>query len=167
MWESVGLLFLYLISGYINKRKKDQKNREIESDPDWDIPEKEEGIDNLLLNLFNQKETLDVVEDESSNSVKNIDQAQVLNDEEVRSELIKNEPNPDEAEVITILNKEKKFEDKIYHSKLADRKELQLGNKWKKNKSIKSRFFNSPNSLKRAFILKEILDDPLALKKES
>ena len=115
MWESVGLLFLYLISGYINKRKKDQKNRIIESDPDWDIPKEEEGIDNLLLNPFSQKETLDVVEDESSNSVKNIDQAQVLNDEEVRSELIKNEPNPDEAEVITILNKEKKFEDKIYH----------------------------------------------------
>ena len=47
MWESVGLLFLYLISGYLNKRKKDQKNREIESDSDWDTPKKEEGIDNL------------------------------------------------------------------------------------------------------------------------
>ena len=37
--EWLGLLLLYLISGYMKKRHKDAKQREIESDPDWDPPQ--------------------------------------------------------------------------------------------------------------------------------
>ena len=167
MWESIGLLFLYLISGYLNKRKKDKKNREIESDPNWDIPEKEEGIDDLLLNLFNQNETSSAnVEFKSSDGVDVIDQAheEVSDDQLTSSE---EEISPDRVKPIINSNKEQNFEDKIYHSKLADRSELHLGNKWKRKKSIKKILFNSPNSLKRAFVLKEILDNPVALKKQS
>lgn len=164
MWESVGLLFLYLISGYLNKRKKDQKNREIESDPDWDTPKKEEGIDDLLLNLFNQKETLDTFEEQSIDSGQITDDFEVLN-KEVKNELIEKDLNLDKSETSIELNKKENFEDKIYHSDLADREELHLGNKWNKKKSLKKKFFSSSNSIKRAFVLKEILDKPIALKK--
>jgi len=164
MWESVGLLFLYLISGYLNKRKKDQKNREIESDPDWDTPKKEEGIDDLLLNLFNQKETLDTFEEQSIDSGQITDDFEVLN-KEVKNELIEEELNLDKSETSIELNKKENFEDKIYHSDLADRKELHLGNKWNNKKSLKKKLFRSSNSIKRAFVLKEILDKPIALKK--
>ena len=34
-------------------------------------------------------------------------------------------------------------------------------------KSIRMKLFGSPNSLKRAFVLKEILDDPVSLKKSN
>jgi hypothetical protein len=158
MWESLGLLLLYLVSGYLNKRKKDQKNREIKSDPDWDNPKgNEKNIDDLLLNLFNQKETSDVLEEQSINDEIIINQPNLeINDDQEDDEL---------SEINHNLNKEKSFEDTIYHSKLADRKELHLGNKWKNKVSIKKRLFRSKGSLKRAFILKEILDEPVGFKK--
>jgi len=37
--EWLGILLLYLISGYIKKRNQDAKRRDIESDPDWDMPQ--------------------------------------------------------------------------------------------------------------------------------
>ena len=57
-----------------------------------------------------------------------------------------------------------KFEDKIYHSKLAEREELHFGNKWLKEKNLKEDLFNSKKSLRKSIIIKEILDKPLAMR---
>ena len=59
----------------------------------------------------------------------------------------------------------KAFEEKIYHSKLGDRKELKFGKKWAKKNRLRSKLFDSKKSLKKAIILKEVLDKPLALRK--
>ena len=59
----------------------------------------------------------------------------------------------------------KVFEENIYHSNLANRKELHFGKKWAQKNTLRSELFNSNKSLKKAVILKEVLDKPLALRK--
>ena len=71
----------------------------------------------------------------------------------------------DEQGLSEIDEKVEDFEDRIYHSKLADRRELHLGNKWDKQTNLRLELFNSKKTLKRAIILKEILDKPLSLRK--
>jgi len=56
------------------------------------------------------------------------------------------------------------FEENIYHSDLANRKELHLGKKWKTKHALRSELFENKKSLKKAIILKEVLDKPLALR---
>ena len=57
------------------------------------------------------------------------------------------------------------FEKKIYHSKLADKKELHFGKKWLKIINLREELFNSKKALKKSFIVKEVLDKPLALRR--
>ena len=156
MWEGIGLLLIYLVSGYLNKRKKDR----ITSD---DLEQKKEstqksvedsGFDELLLNLFSDKNNSSKLESDISE-----------NGELDSETIIKDLNNIEEIEDKAPIKEEKLFEEHVYHSKLADRKEQQLGNKWNKKEDLKKKFFKSPEMLKKAFILKEILDDPVGLKK--
>ena len=89
-----------------------------------------------MLNLFNQKETLDTVEEQSSENVQNIEESQPSNHEVINDKFLEKELNTNETRVISNLKKENEFKDEIYHSKLADRKELHLGNKWKTKKAL-------------------------------
>ncbi len=57
------------------------------------------------------------------------------------------------------------FQENIYHSNLANRPELHFGKRWAKKNALRSELFNSNKSLKKAIILKEVLDKPLALRK--
>ena len=57
------------------------------------------------------------------------------------------------------------FEENLYHSHLANRDELHFGKKWAAKNSLRSDLFNSKKSLKKAIILKEVLDKPLGLRK--
>ena len=56
--EWLGVLLLYIISGYIKKRQQNEKRRQIESDPDWDSEQPNvqkttlSDFDNLLNDLF-------------------------------------------------------------------------------------------------------------------
>ena len=58
--EWLGLLLLYLISGFMKKRQQATKRREIESDPDWEVSEKsnpeksKSNLDQVLQDLFDQ-----------------------------------------------------------------------------------------------------------------
>jgi len=57
------------------------------------------------------------------------------------------------------------FEENVYHSNLSNRKELHFGKKWAEKSALRSDLFNSNKSLKKAIILKDVLDKPLALRK--
>jgi hypothetical protein len=156
MWEGIGLLFIYLVSGYLNKRKKDQiTSDDLEQQKESTQKSVEDsGFDELLLNLFSDKNNSSKVESDISENG------------ELDSEIIiKDLDNIEESEDKAPIKEEKPFEEHVYHSKLADRKEQQLGNKWNKKEDLKKKFFKSPEMLKKAFILKEILDDPVGLKK--
>ena len=58
--EWLGIVLLYLLSGFMKKRQQNARRREIESDPDWDsennslYQEKEPSnkLDQLLNDLF-------------------------------------------------------------------------------------------------------------------
>lgn len=155
MWESIGLLLVYLVSGYLNKRKKEQKNSDLEKQQESSgklIEDK--GFDELLINLFKDNNTSNTLEPE------------VLEDGELDGETyIEDQNNIEKSEDKELYKDEETLKEQIYHSKLADRKEQQLGNKWNRKEDLKKKFFKSPEMLKKAFILKEILDDPVSLKK--
>ena len=157
--EWLGILLLYLISVYMKKRHKDAKQREIESDPDWDPPQEvpvespQPNLDQMLSDLFGQ--TLKV-------------EPEVPPVQEYEEEIV--EPEPYHAPVHTeehsshIEKRADAFDKKIYRSKLGNRKEMRLGKKWRKKNKLRSELFQSRQSLKKAIILKEVLDIPLALR---
>ena len=170
--EWLGILLLYLISGFMKKREQNQKRKEIESEPDWDLDDSnvfekpESDLGQLLNDLFEQNPKTpeasplisDVINEESEN-LEN-DNTGEFSDEVLDDVLV-----DDEQGLSEIDEKVEDFEDRIYHSKLADRRELHLGNKWDKQTNLRLELFNSKKTLKRAIILKEILDKPLALRK--
>ena len=170
--EWLGILLLYLISGFMKKREQNQKRKEIESEPDWDLDDSnvfeksESDLGQLLNDLFEQNPKTpeasplisDVINEESEN-------LENENTGEFSDEVLDDVLVDDEQGLSEIDEKVEDFEDRIYHSKLADRRELHLGNKWDKQTNLRLELFNSKKTLKRAIILKEILDKPLALRK--
>ena len=170
--EWLGILLLYLISGFMKKREQNQKRKEIESEPDWDLDDSnvfekpESDLGQLLNDLFEQNPKTpeasplisDVINEESEN-------LENENTGEFSDEVLDDVLVDDEQGLSEIDEKDEDFEDRIYHSKLADRRELHLGNKWNNQTNLRLELFNSKKTLKRAIILKEILDKPLSLRK--
>ncbi len=170
--EWLGILLLYLISGFMKKREQNQKRKDIESEPDWDLDDSnvfekpESDLGQLLNDLFEQNpktpEASPLISD-----VINEDSEKLENENtgEFSDEILDDVLVDDEQGLSEIDEKVEEFEDRIYHSKLAERRELHLGNKWDKQTNLRLELFNSKKTLKRAIILKEILDKPLALRK--
>ena len=168
--EWLGVLLLYLVSGFMKKRQQNKNRKIIESDPDWDNEdylEPEEPSNNfeqLLNDLFEQNPKTpdpsstvkDLLASENENQVEEISETQL--DQPIASEQI------EEEDLSLIDDQVEKFEDNIYHSKLAEREELHFGNKWLKQKNLKEELFNSKKSLRKSIIIKEILDKPLAMR---
>jgi len=158
--EWLGILLLYLISGYMKKRNQDAKRQDIESDPDWDMPKDstaespQPALDSMLSDLFGQEYKVE---------------PEVLPVQDSVEETVESEPYrvPEHIEEHSshIDEQSKVFEENIYHSNLANRKELHFGKKWAQKNTLRSELFNSNKSLKKAVILKEVLDKPLALRK--
>jgi len=158
--EWLGILLLYLISGYMKKRNQDAKRQDIESDPDWDTPKDSTAevpqptLDSMLSDLFGQEYKVE---------------PEVLPVQDSVEETVESEPYrvPEHIEEHSshIDEQSKVFEENIYHSNLANRKELHFGKKWAQKNTLRSELFNSNKSLKKAVILKEVLDKPLALRK--
>ena len=168
--EWLGVLLLYLISGFMKKRQQNKNREIIESDPSWDNEEafeKEDSsndIGQLLNDLFEQNPKTP----QSSHLVK---EALVQEDNNrleeslgPRFEELTEEKIIDEGNLISLDDQTDNFEDNIYHSKLADREELHLGNKWVDKINLKEELFNSRKSLRRSILIKEILDKPLAMR---
>ena len=168
--EWLGVLLLYLISGFMKKRQQNKNRKIIESDPDWDNedylePEQpSNNFEQLLNDLFEQNpKTLDpsstvkdLLASENENQAEEISETQP--DQPIASEQI------EEDDLSLIDDQVEKFEDNIYHSKLAEREELHFGNKWLKQKNLKEELFNSKKLLRKSIIIKEILDKPLAMR---
>ena len=158
--EWLGILLLYLISGYMKKRNQDAKRQDIESDPDWDMPTDstvegpQQTLDSMLSDLFGQEYKVE---------------PEVPSVQDDIEEVVESEPYhvPEHIEEHSshIDDQSEAFEENIYHSSLANRLELHFGKKWAKKNALRSELFNSNKSLKKAIILKEVLDKPLALRK--
>ena len=168
--EWLGVLLLYLISGFMKKRQQNKNREMIESDPSWDNEEafeKEDSsnnIEQLLNDLFEQNPKIT----QSSSAVKEVlveeNNNQLEEFLETKPEELLEEKIIDEDNLISLEDQTDNFEDNIYHSKLADRKELHFGNKWMDKTNLKEELFNSRKSLRRSILIKEILDKPLAMR---
>ena len=168
--EWLGVLLLYLISGFMKKRQQNKNREMIESDPSWDNEEafeKEDSsnnIEQLLNDLFEQNPKIT----QSSSAVKEVlveeNNNQLEEFLETKPEELLEEKIIDEDNLISLEDQTDNFEDNIYHSKLADRKELHFGNKWNDKINLKKELFNSRKSLRRSILIKEVLDKPLAMR---
>ena len=168
--EWLGVLLLYLISGFMKKRQQNKNREMIESDPSWDNEEafeKEDSsnnIEQLLNDLFEQNPKIT----QSSSEVKEVlveeNNNQLEEFLETKPEELLEEKIIDEDNLISLEDQTDNFEDNIYHSKLADRKELHFGNKWNDKINLKKELFNSRKSLRRSILIKEVLDKPLAMR---
>ena len=98
----------------------------------------------------------DLLASENENQAEEISETQP--DQPISSE------QTEEEDLSLIDHKVEKFEDNIYHSQLAEREELHLGNKWLKQRILKEELFNSKKSRRKSIIIKEILDKPLAMR---
>ena len=168
--EWLGVLLLYLISGFMKKRQQNKNRKIIESDPDWDNEDYLEpaqpsnNFQQLLNDLFEQNPKTpdpsstikDLLASENEDQVEEILEIQL--DQPITSGQIKKD------DLSLIDDKVEKFEDNIYHSQLAERKELHLGNKWLKQRILKKELFDTKKSLRKSIIIKEILDKPLAMR---
>ncbi len=170
--EWLGLLLLYLISGYMKKRQQNQKRKKIEGDPDWDSEtnfhenKQSNDLDILLNDLFESNpETPEPNPARSDKLIIETDNADKDTIFEENSDLNVNISDKIEKDLTKIDEQVERFEKNIYHSELAEKKELHFGNKWLKEKNLRKYLFKSKNTLKKSIIVKEILDRPLSLRK--
>ena len=167
--EWLGVVLLYLLSGFMKKRQQNARRREIESDPDWDsennssYQEKEPSnkLDQLLNDLFEDNPKIPEIDPLSRVLVQNANKAPLNGDDKKTIE--KNDL--DENIVIKERDNIETLKKDIYHSELADRKEQHLGKKWRRRKNIRKNLFRSKRSIKKSIIIKEVLDKPIALRK--
>ena len=158
--EWLGVLLLYLVSGFMKKRQQSQNRKKIESDPEWDTNNSEKQLesdsdvfDNFINDLF---ETNPKTPSNLGSDIK-----EVINEENVDTLL----QTHDSKIELKIDDKKENFEDKVYHSELAGRDELHFGNKWAKKTKTNIVFLKSKESLRSSIIIKEILEKPLSLRK--
>ena len=167
--EWLGVVLLYLLSGFMKKRQQNAKRREIESDPDWDsennsyYQEKKSSnkLDQLLNDLFEDNPKTPEIDPSSRVLVQDANKALFSKDDEKTIE--KNDL--DENIVLKDQDNIETLKADIYHSEIADRKEQHLGKKWLKRKNIRKNLFSSKKSIKKSIIIKEVLDKPIALRK--
>ena len=167
--EWLGVVLLYLLSGFMKKRQQNARRRKIESDPDWDsendfsYKEKEplNKLDQILNDLFEDNPKTPEINPLSRELVQNANKAPLNGDDKKTIE--KNDL--DENIIIKEQDNIETLKKDIYHSELADRKEQHLGKKWRRRKNIRKNLFRSKRSIKKSIIIKEVLDKPIALRK--
>ena len=168
--EWLGLLLLYLISGYVKKRQQNQKRRQIEEDPEWDSEtvtppqESSQNLDQLLNTLFDQTTNLDPESPTTPIQTEDSEFDQLETPTKENNDFVEEIIDPDEIDLSEIDEQAQAFKEKIYHSKLADRKEMHFGKKWLEKTILKKELFNSKKALQKSIIIKEVLDKPLALR---
>ena len=148
--EGIAVMILYLVIGFFKNRKDKMKRKKIKEDPDWDSekkPEPDIGINNILNNIFdNSIEGFEEVVNES----------EIIKVKEEKKKLSKNEL---ENNLESNFNKT---------NLINDQKEARqpIQNKLEKEKKkLKLEFLKDGESMKKAIILKEILDKPLGMRK--
>ena len=169
--EWLGLILLYIISGYMKKRQQMNQRREIEKDPDWaegtsvGPQEDSNNIETFLNDLFETNPIIPEAPSLAKEIIENENEVLPVDNLIVPDQLLEQEIVSSDNRMNEIDEQVEKFENSIYHSKLSEKKELQLGNKWAKKRNIQSDLFDSKKSLRKSIILKEVLGKPLSLRK--
>ena len=155
--EWLFLLLFYALSVYLRNRKQKAAHKEIEDDPDWDPEEKPETVKGVdLLEKFLASKGL--IEQEAVSEKPGSEESSEIDFETVSEEQVT--PVPEDLESFNQGKIERREKDRRFTDR--DHKILKpVTGDYEKLKQI----FDSPDSLKRGIIIKEILDKPLALRK--
>ena len=155
--EWLFLLLFYALSVYLKNRKQKAAHKEIEDDPDWDPEEKPETVKGVdLLEKFLASKGL--IEQEAVSEKPGSEESSEIDFETVSEEQVT--PVPEDLESFNQGKIERREKDRRFTDR--DHKILKpVTGDHEKLKQI----FDSPDSLKRGIIIKEILDKPLALRK--
>ena len=155
--EWLFLLLFYALSVYLKNRKQKAAHKEIEDDPDWDSEEKSETVKGVdLLEKFLASKGL--IEQEAVSEKPGSEESSEIDFELVSEEQLT--PVPENLESFNQGKIERREKDRRFTDR--DHKILKpVTGDHEKLKQI----FDSPDSLKRGIIIKEILDKPLALRK--
>ena len=155
--EWLFLLLFYALSVYLKNRKQKAAHKEIEDDPDWDSEEKSETVKGVdLLEKFLASKGL--IEQEAVSEKPGSEESSEIDFELVSEEQVT--PVPEDLESFNQDKIERREKDRRFTDR--DHKILKpVTGDHEKLKQI----FDSPDSLKRGIIIKEILDKPLALRK--
>ena len=155
--EWLFLLLFYALSVYLKKRRQKAAHKEIEDDPDWDPEEKPETVKGVdLLEKFLTSQGL--IEQEAVSEKPGSEESSEIDFEPVSEEQIT--PVPKDLEFINQGEIERREKDR----RSTDRDHKILKPVTRDHEKLKQ-IFDSPDSLKRGIIIKEILDKPLALRK--
>jgi len=152
--EGIAVMILYLVIGFFKNRKDKMKRKEIKEDPDWDSekkPEPDISINNILNNIFDDST------EEGYEEV--INERKLIKVNEEKKKLSENELDNNLGSNFnkTNLSKDQKEARQPVQNKLKKEK--------KGNKKSKIEFLKDGKSMKKAIILKEILDKPLGMRK--
>ena len=167
--EWLGVVLLYLISGFMKKRQQNARRREIESNPEWDTDKhfseetknSSNALDQLLNDLFEDNPKTPEIDPVSRKVVQSINTIPSHDDEKE----ILEKPVLDENNIIKTEEDEETLSKTIFRSKLSEKEEQYFGKKWHKKTNILRNLFGSKESIKKSIIIKEVLDKPIALRK--
>ena len=168
--EWLFLLLFYGLSVYLKKRQQKAAHKEIEDDPEWDPDKKQENVKpvDLLEKFFVSQGLIEqenatkrkafLLEQESGSENFGMEERTEIDFEPVSEEQII--PVPKDLEIINQGKIERREKDR----RSTDRDHKILKPVTRDHEKLKQ-IFDSPDSLKRGIIIKEILDKPLALRK--
>ena len=151
--EGIAVMILYLVIGFFKNRKDKIKRKKIKEGPDWD-PEKKLGPDNSINNILNN-----IFDNSIEGYERAINENKTIKVKEEQEKPFKNEleNNYESNFNKTNLNKDQKGVRNTLQNKIKKEK--------KENKKPKLELFKNRESIKKAIILKEILDKPLGIRK--
>ena len=150
--EGILIMLLYLVAGFFKNRRDKAKRSKIQSDPNWDKSKSSNDFNLNFENIFKDF-VEDDIEETQNNVVESIKKAQIVDQTSISQKTDSRESAPSDVEKKRNSRKAKEF------SNIQD-----LIRKKEKRKYNMKLNLNNKVSLRRAIILKEVLDKPVSLR---
>ena len=153
--EGIVIMLLYLIAGFFKNRRDKAKRNKIQSDPNWDDSKSSNDSNFNFENIFKEIAG-DSIKKSYNEIVQSITPSEIPN-QEINAQKV--DPKKDNSVNIKKTNNGKELD-------LSNNQNLtnQVVKRVKKTKSNLELSLNNKSSIRRAIILKEVLDKPISLR---
>jgi len=153
--EGILIMLLYLIAGFFKNRRDKAKRKKIKSDPNWDDSKSSNDLNFNFENIFKEI-TRDSIEKNKNEIDQPIAPSEIAN-QKINSP--KTEPKKDNSVKIKKTNNSKEL-DFSNNQNLAN----QVRKREKKTELNLKLSLSNKSSIRRAIVLKEVLDKPISLR---
>ena len=153
--EGILIMFLYLIAGFFKNRRDKAKRNKIQSDPNWNDSKSSNELNFNFENIFKEisKDSIEKSQNEIDSSIAQSE----IDDQKINTPKI--DPKKDISINIEKLNNDKKL-DLSYNQNFTNEVKKRVK---KEDLNLKLSLSNK-SSIRRAIILKEVLDKPISLR---